>query len=128
MRNALISVHFAVRHHQKRHRATSFVCDAPACANACSGVFNGRSREDLMTRRVAAVVVALIVFPAGPYAQDTGLTVTVQSADVYKSPSTAAPVVGHASRGVALPVERNLGSWVQVAWSAAPDGIGYVHT
>ena len=81
-----------------------------------------------MTRRVAAVVVALIVFPAVLYAQDTVLTVTVQSADVYKSPSTAAPVVGHASRGAALPVERNLGSWVQVPWSAAPDGVGYVHT
>jgi hypothetical protein len=80
-----------------------------------------------MTRRVAAVVVALIVFPAVLYAQDTVLTVTVQSADVYKSPSTAAPVVGHASRGAALPVERNLGSWVQVPWSAAPDGVGYVH-
>lgn len=80
-----------------------------------------------MTRRVAAIVVALIVFPAVLYAQDTVLTVTVQSADVYKSPSTAAPVVGHASRGAALPVERNLGSWVQVPWSAAPDGIGYVH-
>ena len=80
-----------------------------------------------MTRRVAAVVVALTIFPAVLYAQDTMLTVTVQSADVYKSPSTAAPVVGHASRGAALPVERNLGSWVQVPWSAAPDGIGYVH-
>ena len=81
-----------------------------------------------MTRRVAAVVVALIIFPAVLYAQDTVLTVTVQSADVYKSPSTAAPVVGHASRGAALSVERNLGSWVQVPWSDAPDGIGYVHT
>ena len=80
-----------------------------------------------MTRRVAAVVVALTIFPAVLYAQDTMLTVTVQSADVYKSPTTAAPVVGHASRGAALPVERNLGSWVQVPWSAAPDGIGYVH-
>jgi hypothetical protein len=80
-----------------------------------------------MTRRVAAVVVALTIFPAVLYAQDTVLTVTVQSADVYKSPSTAAPVVGHASRGTALSVERNLGSWVQVPWSDAPDGIGYVH-
>jgi len=80
-----------------------------------------------MTRRVAAIVVALTVFPAVLYAQDTVLTVTVQSADVYKSPTTAAPVVGHASRGAALPVTRNLGSWVQVPWSDAPDGIGYVH-
>lgn len=80
-----------------------------------------------MTRRVAAVVVALTIFPAVLYAQDTVLTVTVQSADVYKSPTTAAPVVGHASRGAALPVQRDLGSWVQVPWSASADGIGYVH-
>jgi hypothetical protein len=89
--------------------------------------FNGRSREEHMTRRVAAVVVALTIFPAVLYAQDAVLTVTVQSADVYKSPSTAAPVVGHASRGTALPVQRDLGSWVQVPWSASPEGIGYVH-
>ncbi len=81
-----------------------------------------------MTRRVAAVVVALTIFPAVVYAQETALTVTVQSADVYKSPSTGAPVVGHASRGTALPVVRNLGSWMEVAWDGAPDGTGYVHT
>ncbi len=81
-----------------------------------------------MTRRVAAVVVALTIFPAVLYAQETVLTVTVQSADVYKSPSTGAPVVGHASRGTTLPVVRNLGSWMQVAWDGAPEGTGYVHT
>jgi len=81
-----------------------------------------------MTRRVAAVVIVLTIFPAVLYAQDNVLTVTVQSADVHKSPSTAAPVVGHASKGTALPVVRSLGSWVQVTWVGAPDGIGYVHT
>jgi hypothetical protein len=81
-----------------------------------------------MTRRVAAVVVALTIFPAVLYAQDTVLTVTAQSADVHKSPSTAAPVVGHASKGTDLPVMRNLGSWVLVLWTGAPDGVGYVHT
>src|SRR6478752_5061110 len=81
-----------------------------------------------MTRRVAAVLVALTIFPAVLYAQDTALTVTVQSADVYKAPSTGAPVLGHAARGAVLPVVRNLGSWVQIAWDGSPDGIGYVHT
>lgn len=81
-----------------------------------------------MTRRVAAVVIVLTIFPAVLYAQDNVLTVTVQSADVYKSPSTAAPVVGHASKGTALPVVRNLGSWVKVTWDDAPDSVGYVHT
>ena len=81
-----------------------------------------------MTRRVAAVVIVLTIFPAVLYAQDNVLTVTVQSADVHKSPSTAAPVVGHASKGMALPVVRNLGSWVQVTWADAPDSVGYVHT
>jgi hypothetical protein len=91
-------------------------------------VLNGRSQEDHMTRRLAAVVIVLTIFPAVLYAQDNVLTVTVQSADVHKSPSTAAPVVGHASKGTALPIVRNLGSWVQVTWVGAPDGIGYVHT
>src|SRR6185503_4580750 len=91
-------------------------------------VFTGQSQEDHMTRRVAAVVIVLTIFPAVLYAQDNVLTVTVQSADVHKSPSTAAPVVGHASKGTALPVVRNLGSWVQVAWVDAPDSVGYVHT
>ncbi len=81
-----------------------------------------------MTRRVAAVVVALTIFPAVLYAQETVLTVTVQSADVYKAPSTGAPVVGHASKGTELPVVRNVGSWMQVAWDGAPEGTGYVHT
>lgn len=81
-----------------------------------------------MTRRAAAVLLALTLFPAVLYAQDTALTVTVQSADVYKGPSTGTPVIGHAPKGDVLPVVRNLGSWVQVAWVAAPDGIGYVHT
>jgi hypothetical protein len=81
-----------------------------------------------MTRRAAAVLLVLTLFPAVLYAQDTALTVTVQSADVYKGPSTGTPVIGHAPKGDVLPVVRNLGSWVQVAWVAAPDGIGYVHT
>src|SRR4030095_4483929 len=80
-----------------------------------------------MIRRAAAVVLALTIFPAVLHAQDTVLTVTVQSADVHKGPSTATPVIGHAPKGDVLPVVRNLGSWVQVAWLAAPDGIGYVH-
>jgi hypothetical protein len=81
-----------------------------------------------MIRRAAAVVLALTIFPAVLHAQDTVLTVTVQSADVHKGPSTGSPVVGHAPKGNALPVVRNLGSWLEVGWAAAPDGIGYVHT
>jgi len=80
-----------------------------------------------MIRRTAAVVLALTIFPAVLHAQDTMLTVTVQSADVHKGPSTGSPVIGHAAKGVALPVVRNLGSWLEVAWQV-PEGIGYVHT
>src|SRR5213078_2533624 len=36
-------------------------------------------------------------------------------------------VIGHVSRGTVLPISRNLGSWVKIAWPAAPDGVGYVH-
>jgi len=80
-----------------------------------------------MIRRAAAVVLALTIFPAVLHAQNTVLTVTVQSADVYKGPTTGSAVVGHASRGTDLTVSRNLGSWAEVAWPGAPDGIGYVH-
>jgi hypothetical protein len=80
-----------------------------------------------MVRRIAAVALALTLNPMLLYAQDAVLTVTVASADVYKGPSTVTPVIGHASRGTALPVTRNLGSWAKVAWIDSPDGIGYVH-
>src|SRR4029079_11707990 len=80
-----------------------------------------------MVRRIAPVALALTLNPMLVYAQDAVLTVTVASADVYKGPSTVTPVIGHASRGTALPVTRNLGSWAKVAWIDSPDGIGYVH-
>jgi hypothetical protein len=73
-----------------------------------------------MIRRIAAVVLTLALTPALVHAQDdTVLTVTAPSADVYKAPSNVTPIVGH--------VSRNLGSWVKVAWPAAPDGVGSVH-
>lgn len=80
-----------------------------------------------MIRRVAAVIIALTLYPALLHAQDTVLTVTVPSADVYKGPSTVTPVVGHVTRGTVLPVSRNLGSWAKVAWPDAPEGVAYVH-
>jgi hypothetical protein len=80
-----------------------------------------------MIRRIAAVIFALTIHPALLHAQDTVVTITVESADVYKGPSNVTPVVGHAARGVVLPVTRNLGSWLKVPWPGTPDGVGYVH-
>jgi len=80
-----------------------------------------------MIRRAAAVAIALTLYSAPVVAQDTVLTVTAASADVYKGPTTVTPVIGHAKRGAVLPVTRNLRSWAKVAWPDAPDGIGYVH-
>ena len=81
-----------------------------------------------MIRRAAAVVLALTINPALVSAQDAAsFTVTAQSADVYKGPTTVTPVIGQAPRGTLLPVTRNLGSWAKVAWPDAPDGVGYVH-
>jgi hypothetical protein len=80
-----------------------------------------------MTRRAAALVLALTFTPAVLYAQDATLTVTVPSADVHKGPSTVTPVIGHVSRGAALPVSRNLGSWIRIPWPSAPEGVGYMH-
>jgi len=83
-----------------------------------------------MIRRVAVTVFVLALTPALLHAQPIAgpvFTVTAPSADVHKGPSTVTPVIGHAAHGAALPVGRNLGSWVKVAWPSAPDGIGYVH-
>src|SRR4051812_3277389 len=80
-----------------------------------------------MTRHAAAIVLALTLTPALLHAQETTLTITVDSADVHKGPSTVTPVIGHVARGAAVPVARNLGSWIRIAWPKAPDGVGYVH-
>ena len=80
-----------------------------------------------MIQRFAAVAFALALTPAALYAQDPEFTVTVASADVHKGPSVVTPVIGHVARGAALPISRNLGSWVKISWPAAPDGVGYVH-
>jgi hypothetical protein len=80
-----------------------------------------------MIRRAAAVVIALILNAAPLHAQTSMFTVTVQSADIYRGPTTGSPVIGHASRGTDLTVSRNLGSWAEVAWPDAPNGVAYVH-
>lgn len=80
-----------------------------------------------MIRHAATLILALSLNPALLRAQDTVLTVNVPSADVYRGPTTVTPVIGHVSRGTVLPISRNLGSWVKIAWPDAPDGVGYVH-
>ncbi len=84
-----------------------------------------------MIRKAAAVVVVLCLSSASLHAQSTQstqLTVSATSASVYKSPSVGSPVLGHAQRGAALDVAREVGDWVKVAWPSAPDGVGYVRT
>jgi hypothetical protein len=80
-----------------------------------------------MIRCAAAVVLAFTLSATLARAQDTVLTVSVPSADVYQGATNVTPVVGHVSSGTVLPVLRDLGSWVKVAWPDAPDGVGYVH-
>ena len=80
-----------------------------------------------MTRCIALVILALTLTAAPLHAQNSVFTVTVQSADVHKGPTTGSPVIGHASRNAALTVTRNLGSWAEVLWPESPDGVGYVH-
>lgn len=80
-----------------------------------------------MIRRAAAVAIALCLTPVLVIAQNAVFTVRLDSADVYKGPSTGSPIIGHAARGASLPVTRELGSWVKVSWPEAPDGVGYLH-
>ncbi len=82
---------------------------------------------------LVVVAIAVCLAPSLASAQSPAIvpssefTVSVQSADVRKAPSTGSPLVGHAPRGAVLEVTRDIGAWVKVAWPEAPDGIGYVH-
>src|SRR5262245_52562078 len=80
-----------------------------------------------MSHPDAAVGVARCVSQATLHAQAPVFTVQAVSADVYKAPSTGSPIIGHVPRGTALPVTRELGSWVKVSWPRGEDGVGYVH-
>jgi hypothetical protein len=80
-----------------------------------------------MIRLAGAVGVALCLSQATLHAQAPVFIVQAVSADVYKAPSTGSAVIGHVPRGTALPVTRELGSWVKVSWPRAEDGVGYVH-
>jgi hypothetical protein len=85
-----------------------------------------RGGGPFMIRLASAVALAAWLSPSWLYAQSV-LTVTAASADVYKSPSTGSPIIGHVARGTVLEVTRELGSWVKVSWADAGDGVGYVH-
>ena len=80
-----------------------------------------------MVRHVTAFALVAWFIPTWLCAQTAQFTVTVESAAVYKAPSTGSPVIGNAPRGRVLQVERNLGSWVKVPWTGAEDGFAYVH-
>jgi Bacterial SH3 domain len=81
-----------------------------------------------MLRHVVAVAIAAAcISPISLYAQTPVFTVEKPSADVYKGPSTGAPIIGQVSQGTKLTVTRDLGSWVKVSWPSAGDGIGYLH-
>jgi hypothetical protein len=79
-----------------------------------------------MTRMRIAIAAVLCLTITTVHAQTVHFIVSAPSASVYKAPTNVSPVVGEAKQGAALEVTRDVGSWVKVAWSSAPDGIGYV--
>ena len=80
-----------------------------------------------MIRHAAAIAVALLLTPAWVQAQNPEFTINVQSANVYKGPSTGSPIIGKAPRGTVMEVTRDLGDWLKIAWPSVPDSTGYVH-
>jgi hypothetical protein len=85
-----------------------------------------------MIRHVSAVAIGLCLSASLLSAQTaeprrTEFTVTIASAEVHKFATVASPVIGRAPRGTALEISRNLGSWVEVPWPGAEDGIAFVH-
>jgi SH3 domain-containing protein len=79
-----------------------------------------------MTRMRIAIAAVLSLTASTVQAQSTHFTVSAASASVYKAPTNVSPVIGEAKQGATLEVTRDVGSWVKVAWSKAPDGVGYV--
>ena len=76
--------------------------------------------------RLPFAIAAVFLSAATVQAQGTHFTISAPAASVYKAPTNVSPVIGEAKRGATLEVTRDVGSWVKVAWSKAPDGVGYV--
>jgi len=79
-----------------------------------------------MTRMRIAIAAVLCLTASTVHAQNTHFIVSAPSASVYKAPTNVSPVLGEAKQGTTLEVTRDVGSWVKVAWSNAPDGVGYI--
>src|SRR6185436_8345369 len=79
-----------------------------------------------MTRMWIAIAAVLCLTASTVHAQNTHFIVSAPSASVYKAPTNVSPVLGEAKQGTTLEVTRDVGSWVKVAWSNAPDGVGYI--
>lgn len=84
-----------------------------------------------MIRQLSAIAVSMLVSVTPVIAQDAApsseLLVQAASADVHKYPSVGSPVVGKATRGTALAIKRNLGSWVEVMWTKGESGTAFLH-
>src|ERR1051325_3223359 len=79
-----------------------------------------------MTRMRIALAIAASFVATTAHAQNTHFTVGAAPASVYKAPTNVSPVIGEAKQGATLEVTRDVGSWVKVAWSTSPDGVGYI--
>jgi hypothetical protein len=82
--------------------------------------------------RFAAAVVIVLIATASPVSGQSAGTpfaelVVNMTADVHKSATTVSEIIGKVQSGTALPVNRNLGSWVEVPWPGAATGVAFVH-
>ena len=114
----LFSTRYASRSQQKCDRGGIVV-------RAASG---GRK----MARTVAAAALAFCLSSSSLYAQSqmpqiTEITVKTPTANVHKFPTVASAVIGKAPIGTVIEVNRNLGSWVEVAWPGGENGVGFLH-
>jgi cell division septation protein DedD len=78
--------------------------------------------------RLAGVAVGLVLSTSPLYAQETLFTVTVSFANIHAGPSTDSRIIATTPPGTSFEVTRELGSWVAIAWPAARDGVGYLHS
>jgi hypothetical protein len=77
-----------------------------------------------MIRQVAALTLVLGL-TSTPVGAQTMYTLK-ESADVHQAPTTSSPVIGHAPRGRALELTRDVGDWVAVTWAEGVNRSGYI--
>jgi hypothetical protein len=81
-------------------------------------------RSNDMMRQLAVLTFLLSLMSTSAGAQT--MYTLKENADVHNAPTTSSPVIGHAVRGRTLELSRDVGDWVEVAWTEGTSHSGYI--